>query len=353
MKIQAINMHRIGQRKHCNNESFNTGIMKRRKFIWAICIIICLCNCSKQQDSSVYVVDVSKDYPELKLNIQDIADVTYLKLETDTGYVTKSRPKCISENFVAVNGAGQGEILIFDAHTGSAVSHFANQGNGPHEYLYTNEVHIDEAAREVFIHDSFLRKIFVYDFVNIMVGDEKMLYFRNELDKNKYSTYQLNKAIENKELFKVDNGLYSDVEFVNPLEIILKKYPNAIFTSDSAYYYYDLTDVIPDYFYLATKRSDSRINDKNIKQIFIPNDLFEFGKTQIEVESVKINIYDEERMLVELIRKKNLIPFDYYKEIITNYRKKIDTLDIYKIQEYISYYKNESSLYDTLMREVF
>lgn len=193
----------------------------------------------------------------------------------------------------------------------------------------------------------------MYSFVNIVLGDEKMLYFRNELDKNKYSTYQLNKAIENKELFKVDNGLYSDVEFVNPLEIILKKYPNAIFTSDSAYYYYDLTDVIPDYFYLATKRSDSRINDKYIKQIFIPNDLFEFGKTQIEVESVKINIYDKERMLVELIRKKNLIPFDYYKEIITNYRKKIDTLDIYKIQEYISYYKNESSLYDTLMREVF
>lgn len=28
-----------------------------------------------------------------------------------------------------------------------------------------------------------------------------MLYFRNELDKTKYSTYQLNKAIENKELF--------------------------------------------------------------------------------------------------------------------------------------------------------
>ena len=181
----------------------------------------------------------------------------------------------------------------------------------------------------------------------------KMLYFRNELDKTKYSTYQINKAIENKELFKLDNGLYSDVEFVNPLEIIVKKYPNAIFTSDSAYYYYDLTDVIPDYFYLATKRSDSRINDKSIKQVFIPNELFDFGKTKIEIENVKINIYDEERMLVELIRKKNLIPFDYYKEIITNYRKKTDKLDIYKIQEYISYYKNESSLYDTLMREVF
>ncbi len=189
-------------------------------------------------------------------------------------------------------------------------------------------------------------------FVKIVLGDI-MLYFRNELDKNKYSTYQINKAIKNKELFKVSNGLYSDLEFVNPLEVIVKKYPNAIFTSDSAYYYYDLTDVIPDYFYLATKRSDSRINDKNIKQVFIPNELFDFGKTNIVIENVNINIYDEERMLIELIRKKNLIPFDYYKEIITNYRKKADKLDTYKIQEYLSYYKNESSLYDILMREVF
>ena len=180
-----------------------------------------------------------------------------------------------------------------------------------------------------------------------------MLYFRKELNNDKYSTYQLNKAIKNKQLFKVANGLYSNKEFVNPLEIICKKYPNAIFTLDSAYYYYNLTDVIPDYFYLATKRTDTRITDKNIKQVFIPNDLFEFGKTQIEIENVKVNIYNKERMLIELIRKKNLIPFDYYKEIITNYRNEADILDIYKIQKYISYYKNESSLYDTLMREVF
>ena len=158
-----------------------------------------------------------------------------------------------------------------------------------------------------------------------------MLYFHKELKEKLKSDYQIQKSVSDKKYYKIENGLYSDQEYVNPLEIILKKYPNAIFTSDSAYYYYDLTDVVPDYFYLATKRTDSRINDKNIK----------------------INIYDEERMLVELIRKKNIIPFDYYKEIITSYRKKVDILDIYKIQEYISYYKNESSLYETLMREVF
>ena len=180
-----------------------------------------------------------------------------------------------------------------------------------------------------------------------------MLYFHKELIKKLKSDYQIQKAVSNKKYYKIKKGLYSDKEFVNPLEIILKKYPNAIFTSDSAYYYYDLTDVIPDYFYLATKRTDSRINDKNVKQIFIPNELFDFGKTQIEMENIIINIYNEERMLVELIRKKNIMPFDYYKELITSYRKKSDKLDIYKIQEYISYYKNESTLIDTLMREVF
>lgn len=180
-----------------------------------------------------------------------------------------------------------------------------------------------------------------------------MLYFHKELKEKLKSDYQIQKAVLNGNYYKIENGLYSDIEFVNPLEIICKKYPSAIFASDSAYYYYDLTDVIPDYYYLATKRSDSRINDNNIKQLFIPNELFEFGRTEIEVENIKINIYDEERMLVELIRKKNTIPFDYYKEIITNYRKRTDKLDIYKIQKYISYYKNEISLYDTLMREVF
>ena len=180
-----------------------------------------------------------------------------------------------------------------------------------------------------------------------------MLYFHKELKEKLKSDYQIQKAVRTHEYFKIESGLYSDMEFVNPLEIICKKYPNAIFTLDSAYYYYNLTDVIPDYFYLATKRTDTRINDKNVKQIFIPNDLFDFGKIQIEIENIRINIYDEERILVELIRRKNTIPFDYYKEIISNYRKKIDKLDIYKIQEYISYYKNELSLYDTLMREVF
>ena len=70
-------------------------------------------------------------------------------------------------------------------------------------------------------------------------------------------------------------------------------------------------------------------------------------------QMIKVNMYDKERLLVELIRKRKQIPFDYYKEIISNYRKISDDLDMYKIDEYLSLYKNDVNLSDVLMREVF
>ena len=58
---------------------------------------------------------------------------------------------------------------------------------------------------------------------------------------------------------------------------------------------------------------------------------FNLGKTNIEFEGVNINIYDRERMLIELIKNKNNTPYDYYKEIIDNYRKIKNELDVYQV----------------------
>ena len=58
-------------------------------------------------------------------------------------------------------------------------------------------------------------------------------------------------------------------------------------------------------------------------------------------------------MLIELIRNEKAIGFDYYKEIINNYREIKDELNIKKISEYISKYAIEDYLYDVIMKEVF
>ena len=181
----------------------------------------------------------------------------------------------------------------------------------------------------------------------------EMLFTRKELPKALRSTYQINKAIASNKIFKIQSGIYSTEEFVNPLAVIMKKYPNFIFTMDSAFYYWNLTDVVPDKFYLATKQTSIRIKDDDIKQIFVDKEIFELGKTTLNIENIDINIYDKERLLVELLRKKKQIPFDYYKEIISNYRKISDSLDTFKLMKYTSCYKSEEIIYERLQSEVY
>ena len=171
---------------------------------------------------------------------------------------------------------------------------------------------------------------------------------------NKYkSDYKIKKLIDEGKIIKVEKGIYSDNGNVNYLEILTKKYPDAVFTMNSAFYYHNLTDVIPDKEYLAIKRDSTKISDDRIKVIYYQDKFFDIEKTTIKVNGVEINIYDKERMLIELIRNEKSIGFDYYKEIINNYREIKDELNIKKISEYISKYAIEDYLYDVIMKEVF
>ncbi len=180
-----------------------------------------------------------------------------------------------------------------------------------------------------------------------------MIYNHKEMKEKYKSDYQINKAIKNKKIYKIEKNLYSDTKNINYLEMISKKYINAIFTMDSAFYFHNLTDVIPSKITLATKRNALRIKDDKIIQVFTSEKLFEIGKTQMIVEGANINIYDKERMLIELIRNKNQIAFDYYKEIISNYRKMTNDLNISKIEEYIRIFPYEEHIYEILQKEVF
>ena len=180
-----------------------------------------------------------------------------------------------------------------------------------------------------------------------------MLYSYSEI-KNKYkSTYQIRKALESKEIYKIEKGIYSDVPSVYYLAIIMKRYPYAVFTSYSAYYYHNLTDISPDRIYLATDRNNRMISSNKIKQIRMKDELYNLGKSEIDYEKIKINIYDKERMLIDLARNKNKMGYDLYKEIISNYRKLANSLDTQKIEEYLQYFANRDKIFKIIQDEVF
>lgn len=178
-----------------------------------------------------------------------------------------------------------------------------------------------------------------------------MLYNYKEL-KNQYKTdYQIQNAVKKGLLYKIKSGIYSDKKNNHYLDIFMKEYPKAIISGDSAYYYHNLTDVIPKQIFITTNRTSKRFNDKNINQSY--SIYYDLGKTNIDFEGVKINIYDKEKMLIELVKNKKHIPYDYYKEIIANYRRIKNKLDIYKLQEYANNYFNGERIMNLIQDEVF
>ena len=171
---------------------------------------------------------------------------------------------------------------------------------------------------------------------------------------NQYgSLYKVKQAMQKGELFKLSPGLYSKNETASDIEIVMASYKDAIFTMDNAFYFWGLTDVIPDQLHLATGRHMTRIKMAGVKQYFESVNYYGIGKTQMLYNGLSIRCYDRERMLLELIRHRNKMAFDYYKEIVQSYRQLKDSLDFAKLDDYIDAIQSRTDFYTILQREIF
>lgn len=166
------------------------------------------------------------------------------------------------------------------------------------------------------------------------------------------SKYNLKKAVEQGKIYQLEKGIYSDKKYIPENVIIGSKYPQAIFTLNSAFYYYNLTDVIPEQYYLSTDRNAAKISDKRVVQIFEKSNLLLLGATTMEVNGGSINIYNKERLLVELLRHRSKFPFDYYKEVLLSFRDIIYDLDNRLVQDYACEVPKSSKIMETLQLEV-
>lgn len=172
-----------------------------------------------------------------------------------------------------------------------------------------------------------------------------MIYSTKDLLKKGETEYSIRGKVIDSSLFLIERGIYSDKEkpLINEAYISIK-YPNAIFTSLSAFYIYNLTDQIPEYFYIATEQHSFPIRRKDISQSYQDKTFFSIGKTTIEYDGEQIIIYDLERLLIELIRLKEKYSPELYYEVVSSFRKIKSKLDFYKINEYAKAFKNGNSL---------
>ena len=179
-----------------------------------------------------------------------------------------------------------------------------------------------------------------------------MLKSRKECLDQYGSDYYIRQKISSGELHRLEKGVFAEDADVPELALISWKYPKAVITMLSAFYYYGLTDTVPNLYDLATDRDAAKIPDPRVRQHFMPSESFHAGITSAEEHGWAFRIYDRERMLVELLRHKSKLSFDLYKEVLLNYRKIMPQLNIQKIQDYALSVPRSNVILNALQTEV-
>ena len=175
-----------------------------------------------------------------------------------------------------------------------------------------------------------------------------MLYKYKDLVKIEGNVRRARTAIKNNKYVKLGPGIYSTDEsiYVNKLVLFFMRYKTLTITMQTAFEYYDLTDINYGKYTLAFIQGYRKINDPLIKQSYINEDIYYLGREKINKDGFELYIYNKERLLIELIRNKNKIPYDYYKEIINSYRVLIkrEEISLSKVIDYCKYFNHGEQL---------
>ena len=180
-----------------------------------------------------------------------------------------------------------------------------------------------------------------------------MLFTFQEAVEECGSRQKLRDAVSKGLLSSVARGLYSTDPDADMLSVVSKLYPEAIITGATALYLHRLIDTPPDRIDIASKRGGTKIRDFRVKQHFIPEEWLDEGAEEGEFNGVKVRIYSLERMLLELMRNRNKLPYDIYKEAISSFRKKANSMNIYRLQDYSEAMPRGESYLDRALAEVF
>lgn len=156
------------------------------------------------------------------------------------------------------------------------------------------------------------------------------------------------------ELYKIEPGIYSDTRGrFKALEILQKRYPRTVVTLQSAFFYYDLTDSIPDKYYLALERGGTKIKREDVVQCAVPVGTLEIGVEVKELHGMSLRIFDRERLLIETIRMRTKLPYDLYREVISGFRRIIDEMYPAKMYDYLESFPKRDVIDRVIRSEVF
>ena len=127
-------------------------------------ILFVMTGCGKSnQSDNIITVDVTANYPEKELILEDFLDVEYISMETTDEFISQCYLRDVGKEIILVtNRINDGNIFIFDRKTGKGIRKINRMGQGGEEYAYITWITLDEENGELFV-NSPGNKILVYD----------------------------------------------------------------------------------------------------------------------------------------------------------------------------------------------
>lgn len=113
-------------------------------------------NLNGQQASRVspkiFTVDFTTKYPEKRIRLQDIADVRYIPLETNSDVLLDKDAAIdyVSDKYYVISNRRNGDVFVFNPD-GKIKTHFNKKGKGPMEYIQIRRLVFDEKNGEILI----------------------------------------------------------------------------------------------------------------------------------------------------------------------------------------------------------
>lgn len=141
--------------------------MKTLIFIETILLLVMTsCGSDNASTDGFITIDVTKSSysPQKELVLQDFMDVEYIPLETTDDILCAGSVWAVSENLIlATNFNQDGNIFLFDRKSGKALRKINHQGQSGEEYTSALGFVLDEENKELYVSDTYARKIVVYD----------------------------------------------------------------------------------------------------------------------------------------------------------------------------------------------
>ena len=223
------------------------------------------CTFNRQSSDGLPVIDVRKNYPEKEIVLTDIADVTYIHLNTqDENFLYKGGIQYETDNTYLVVDFASNSILFFSKE-GNPLTRFNRYGQGPEEYIqldYTNVI-FDEATDDVYVPQFGRSNIQVYSSKGeykrrltlpdglilrgesriVSFDDQSLLVFNSSKQLDKFmkiraGDYFASSSQLNDSTFflisKMDGKIIEYVEMPSPSTVIVNQ-KNGVFTTYTIY----------------------------------------------------------------------------------------------------------------------